>query len=490
MEEKISIEQVQEVQKENKSSSLKFKIVAILNLIFGIPLALLAVLFPVLIAPQLTSFYRDLNTEFNSLLFYSADLFLLLIAVANIYFGIKNIRTSINRNYNFGIIALIITFLFSGYLISNIIISLIRPIYQITSSLDGVPSPTPISDPIATWKTYTNETLGFSLKYPSAWTVEFQGIPQADVNARTELDPNNPYFVKRNTSGGEVRGWSIFLPDVQDNRDKLSLSDWIIKNVITPAQTKYKQNGDSTKIIQNTEIINGKQIITVTGAYNPRANEVLVAYISLDGKIFSLMLDPYIESQYATQEDKNAQENLLEMIATVQLDQNQAVRINNQDIQIVERKTKIYNFSNWKTAKDSSGYNFSYPNNWFLDVDDKKNPAQVLNWDTSKVKNPGAPMTNEMAKWDISFLKKNYTNIKNVLTKEENGEIELIEKTKSTTEKEIYFIQGTAPFFENRTTKMPYIDAIIVEDDKYFVWHGFYSKNEDLEILKLIVETL
>lgn len=52
-------------------------------------------------------------------------------------------------------------------------------------------SPTATPDPTAGWKTYTNSTYGYSIKYPPTWTATDLG----------QLEPKVPSFVTLNPSG-------------------------------------------------------------------------------------------------------------------------------------------------------------------------------------------------------------------------------------------------------------------------------------------------
>lgn len=59
------------------------------------------------------------------------------------------------------------------------------------SLLTPTASPTATPDPTAGWKTYTNSTYGYSIKYPPTWTATDLG----------QLEPKVPSFVTLNPSG-------------------------------------------------------------------------------------------------------------------------------------------------------------------------------------------------------------------------------------------------------------------------------------------------
>lgn len=61
----------------------------------------------------------------------------------------------------------------------------LRPKYSATHV---VPTPSPIADPYPNWKTYTNKTYGFSLRYPPQWNIKTYDDYSADFYT---VDPNS-----------------------------------------------------------------------------------------------------------------------------------------------------------------------------------------------------------------------------------------------------------------------------------------------------------
>jgi hypothetical protein len=146
------------------------------------------------------------------------------------------------------------------------------------------------------------------------------------------------------------------------------------------------------------------------------------------------------------------------------------------------------NIKNWKTFKDSRGYQINYPEGWFIN-ETYGEVSQIQNWDPSKVKNPGAPLSGLMSKWDVNFSLQNFTSIDNLL-QNQDVVIEKIEKSKTSNLGDIYFAIGTSSFFGDESRKANLVISYIVKNDKYFAWHAYYSGEDNLEILKVIVENI
>jgi len=131
-------------------------------------------------------------------------------------------------------------------------------------------SPQQSTDEIAGWKTYTNENLKLSLKYPSTWIIEEK------VNPIQEADKtNNYYFFKIKSANGSY----------------LEISDWIAGfgpfsqgDAIT--EKTYKVNNREIKI---TLLLDGdvprKHIMFGTTKVDKRDFYFLVDFISDSGSV-------------------------------------------------------------------------------------------------------------------------------------------------------------------------------------------------------------
>ncbi len=78
-----------------------------------------------------------------------------------------------------------------------------------SSTLQPTPSPSPISDEMSTWKTYTNQLYQFSFKYPPSWTVSDKNVYLLSDGSKSEdKDPTRPWLLK------EV---SVYHPEKEQN---------------------------------------------------------------------------------------------------------------------------------------------------------------------------------------------------------------------------------------------------------------------------------
>src|SRR3989344_4359158 len=114
----------------------KYKLVGILNFFFGFPILLLALSF-FFVIPKLTPLYSEFgaNTSGNISTSYLSVVVLLAISAVNIFFGIKGFSNTQNKDayFNYSLITAIVTFLLSGTIVGLMVISVIFPLYNLTS---------------------------------------------------------------------------------------------------------------------------------------------------------------------------------------------------------------------------------------------------------------------------------------------------------------------------------------------------------------------
>jgi len=116
----------------------KYKIVGILNLFLGaleVIYPLFALIFTI---PRLTMLYSEFGAEMPS--FISTYLilgFVILVGAGNLFFGFNLVSKSEKKDkyFKYGLILLITSFLLGGVLFSIVSLSVILPIYNLTSQL-------------------------------------------------------------------------------------------------------------------------------------------------------------------------------------------------------------------------------------------------------------------------------------------------------------------------------------------------------------------
>lgn len=157
---------------------------------------------------------------------------------------------------------------------------------------------------------------------------------------------------------------------------------------------------------------------------------------------------------------------------------------------ITNRIQSNKDYSSWSIYKDTRGYTFNYPQNWFLSARNG-NAYSIQNWDPDIVRNGPPLLSGNDSKWDINFDEHNIQNISDVLIKDTGDiRIDLIEKSKTIHGLDIYIIQGTSSLFGDENTRIQVITAIVLNNDKYFSWHSIYAGIDNAKILKQIVESI
>jgi hypothetical protein len=115
----------------------KYKIVGIIDLFFGIPQFLISIIFPLSVFPKLSQMYADfnVNSQLNLTSGYVVALLIFIIAITNIFLGIKGLTISKEKEkyFKYGIISAVATFFLTGILVAILNFSIISPIYNLTS---------------------------------------------------------------------------------------------------------------------------------------------------------------------------------------------------------------------------------------------------------------------------------------------------------------------------------------------------------------------
>ena len=117
---------------------MKYKIVGIINLVFGIPQLFISLILPSIVIPRLITEFNSLNLTYQSNptinYFVSASIF--IEAMINIYLGMKAFKQAVgkpnkekDRYFRYSIISAVVTILSTGLLIGILVINIILPIY-------------------------------------------------------------------------------------------------------------------------------------------------------------------------------------------------------------------------------------------------------------------------------------------------------------------------------------------------------------------------
>jgi hypothetical protein len=145
-----------------------------------------------------------------------------------------------------------------------------------------------------------------SMKYPPDWQLRF--LPRKPGGK-----PVLPQFRKEFSSYNLYR----IYPRIHENKDRLSLQDWVTQNVVDKVDIQ-----DKDSINRSIISIDDRQLETVSGAHFPAAVDSLHAYIDMNNDnyiVVELSLWPYRDEPFATKIDEEAQSILYHMAASVRL---------------------------------------------------------------------------------------------------------------------------------------------------------------------------
>ena len=114
----------------------KYKVVGVVNLLFGV----FQIIYPLLVIfftlPRLTELYSELNIQgYSFISTYLIIGFVMLIGIGNFFFGLNLISKSEKKEkyFKYALMLIIASFLFVGILFNLASLSTILPIYNLTS---------------------------------------------------------------------------------------------------------------------------------------------------------------------------------------------------------------------------------------------------------------------------------------------------------------------------------------------------------------------
>jgi len=141
-----------------------------------------------------------------------------------------------------------------------------------TESVTATTSTT--ADVTADWKTYTNDTYGFSFKYPSIWNLE-EGPSQTDPRRIIAVKSNEPN--KNKVWPGSTTTNYYYDQMIVNKETESSISDWI-KSRLAGGVT------DNSKMVS----INGSEFTEIVPGSDP---DYLAELKINDGTLFSIIFD-------------------------------------------------------------------------------------------------------------------------------------------------------------------------------------------------------
>lgn len=158
------------------------------------------------------------------------------------------------------------------------------------------------------------------------------------------------------------------------------------------------------------------------------------------------------------------------------------------------------NTATWKNAADGSGYSLSYPQNWFVTIYDSEgsnNIGQVQNWNPRTASVIGG-MTQNEAKWDVSFKQKKFVDLKTALLEFDSADWNTnlsttkflkIEKFAQQNGLTMYFLTYESPSRPGDKVLERFVGAVFITPaNTYFTWFGFpLLKNSDQTLKQIML---
>ncbi len=141
-------------------------------------------------------------------------------------------------------------------------------------------SPTPTSDPTASWKVYRNDNFGFQLSYPPEWDLKL-GAGQAFLFQAFLKKEDGSQRPVEMPGGTTITPYYQILVSIQNNPKNLSAKDFYLKD-FTPEARKDAERG--------LEEINvaGEKAIKYQEAVGPSSGLATTVSVSHDSKIYQL----------------------------------------------------------------------------------------------------------------------------------------------------------------------------------------------------------
>ncbi len=117
---------------------MKYRLIGAFNLLSGILQILLPALMLFFTIPRLNSLYSQANFDVSSYITraYIFGGLIILMGLANLFSGFKLFSAQKEKYFNFALIVLVLTFVLGGYFISSMVLSIILPIYKLTTSVN------------------------------------------------------------------------------------------------------------------------------------------------------------------------------------------------------------------------------------------------------------------------------------------------------------------------------------------------------------------
>ena len=115
----------------------KYKIVGLINLLFGLLQLFLPIMLWVSVIPKLTEIYSNfqVNNQPNLTLLFGALILLFIFGLTNIILGVMGFKKIKEKEkiFQYGIMVAVVTFFLMGALVSFLVSSIISHLYNITS---------------------------------------------------------------------------------------------------------------------------------------------------------------------------------------------------------------------------------------------------------------------------------------------------------------------------------------------------------------------
>lgn len=111
---------------------MKYKAVAWLNIFNGLTEVLWPLVMIFMVTPSLNTVYSQLseNPQTYSNSNTSSSIIIFLLGFVNLFFGYKLLTGGKEKYYKFGVVAVVSTYLITGYLAGQILLSMLTPMYQ------------------------------------------------------------------------------------------------------------------------------------------------------------------------------------------------------------------------------------------------------------------------------------------------------------------------------------------------------------------------
>lgn len=306
------------IQNNDEKPSSKYKILGIINIIFGFIQIPVPIILVFIVIPQLTILYKSLNIKQPSLIpTYAVLIFLIVLGLINISIGVKLfLKSTQNKEkyFTIGIVAIILIFLSAGSSMAITVTSIITPIYKLTSEIDSSPSPTIFQTPsptptinisdTSTWKTYTNNQFNFELKLPEDIQIKEN---QAGSNF---IRFSNAYKWEDKKISVDTKQYLDIFLFVSTVSPQTNLKGWILEDAIRPMPNGKTESQIKGEVQQYREgSIDGYWYVGVV------EEEDKYIVFKKDDKIFKFRLGGY-QTGSSYKDNKNAEVALNQILST------------------------------------------------------------------------------------------------------------------------------------------------------------------------------